>query len=111
MSASVLSVASRLISWEAERHRVKRPIARAIVAREAGIANGSLRRLEAGTLKFVDRIAGRLNELLARKIERRIAELEHELAALRATPGHLSEADVLAAAIAIEEAKRLIRQD
>lgn len=110
MSASVLSVASRLIAWETEKHRVKRPIARAIVAREAGIANGSLRRLEGGTLKFVDRIAGKLNELLVRKIERRIAELEHELTTLRAAPGRLSEADVLAAATAIEEAERLVRK-
>lgn len=108
--SEVAGVADRLIGWEAERHGVKRAAAREIVAREAGVTPGALERLQFGRLKFVDRIAGKLNELLVRKIERRIAELEHELATLRAAPGRLSEADVLAAATAIEEAKRLVRK-
>ncbi len=108
--SDVANVADRLIGWEAERHGVKRAAAREIVAREAGVTPGALERLQFGRLKFVDRIAGKLNDLLVRKIERRIAELEFELAALRASPGGISEADALAAATAVEEAKRLVRR-
>ena len=108
MSASVLHVAERLIGWEAERSNVKRVVAREIVAREAGISPGSIERLQTGRLKFVDRIAGRLNELLERKLERKIAELEHELAALKAIGREADQSDLLAAADAVEKAKRLI---
>ena len=110
MSTSVLRVAGKLIEWEAERSGVKRPIARAIVAADAKIAPGALDRLERGTLKFVDRIAGHLNALFITKIKQRIAELETELAIHMAAPGRISETDALAAAAAVEEAKRLVRQ-
>ncbi len=102
---SVVSVAERLIAEEARRSAVKRPVARAIVAREAGVSPGSLENLERGRLKFVDRIAGKLNDLLVRKIERSIAELESEIAVIRASPGDARAVDVVGAAAAIEKAK------
>ena len=106
MASSVVSVAERLIGWEAERHGVKR--AREIVAREAGLSPSALDRLRFGRIKFVDRLAGPLNELLVRKIERKIAELGHELAALKARGREADQVDLVAAAAAIETAKRLI---
>jgi hypothetical protein len=49
-----------------------------------------------------------LNELLVTKIKRKIAELEHELAALKALGREADQVDLVAAAAAIETAKRLI---
>lgn len=109
MNASVSDKVAILIGWEVERSNVKRPIARATVARQAGICPGALDRLERGTLKFVDRIAGRLNELYANTIRRKIAELNHELETLSFVMGSASEAESLAAADALNEAANAIR--
>jgi len=105
---SVASVAEQLIDDEVRYRRVKKPEARAIIAREAGIAPGSLENLARGRLKHVDRIAGHLNALLVKKLEQRFAEIEHELIFLRATPDPSREADVLGAAAALEDARRCL---
>jgi hypothetical protein len=80
-------IAERLVGEEMLARRIKRPEARRIVAREAGIAAGSLESLARGRLKFIDRIADKLNALLVRKIEQRIASLEEELAIAKAIGG------------------------
>lgn len=107
----VASVADRLIGEEAVRSRVKRPVARVIVAKEAGLSPGTLENLERGRLKFVDRIASKLNDLLARKIERKIADLEHELDVLRRSPSPSRAFDFVGAERAIAEAKRCIGKE
>ena len=107
ISMSIASVADRLVGEEMLARRVKRPEAREIVAREAGISPGSLESLGRGRLKHLDRIAGKLNALLIRKIEHRIAILEHELSVAK-TLGGPSEVDIERAESAIEEARKAI---
>jgi predicted nucleic acid-binding protein len=107
---SAVSVARRLITDEQARG-VKRLEARATIARQAGLMPGTLENLERGRLKFADRVAGRLHELLVRKIERRIAELQAELAAIAAVSRHIPDADVLAAAAAVDHARRLLGKE
>jgi hypothetical protein len=102
------AVARRLISWAAEEGRMKRPDARREVARQAGIAPGSLERLQNGRLKFTERIAGRLNDLLARTIERKITSLEHELWLARQANRRIDPTDLDRAAAALVEAKRAL---
>ena len=109
-SSDVAVVAARLIAEEAARG-VTRPVARAIIARQAGIAPGTLENLERGRLKYIDRVAGRLNELLARKIERKIAELEFELESIMAARSRVGEVDVLRAQAALDEARRCIGKE
>ena len=108
-NASMLaaSVAERLVGEEMLSRGVKRPEARSIIAREAGITPGSLESLSRGRLKFVERIASKLNALLARKIEARIASLQHELEVARIA-GDTREVDFEAAEVALEEARRAL---
>ena len=107
VSMSVARVAARLVSEEMLARGVKRPEARNIVAREAGISPGSLEGLARGRLKYIDRIADKINGLLIRKIEARIASLQHELEVARAL-GDASEADFGRAEAALEEARKAI---
>ena len=104
---SLVSIADRLVREEMVARKVKRPEARRIIAREAGISPGSLESLSRGRLKFLDRIAGQLNGLLIRKIEQRIASLEQELASAKAI-GRSSEIDLGRAEAAIQEAKQAL---
>ena len=107
LSMSASSIAERLVGEEMLASRVKRPEARNIVAREAGISPGSLESLSRGRLKYIDRIADRLNALLIKRIEQRIASLQHELEIARAL-GDASEADFGRAEAALEEARKAI---
>ena len=79
VSMSALDMAERLVGEEMFVKRVKKPQARENIAREAGIAPGSLESLARGRLKFQDRIAGKLHVLFVRKIEQRMLSLQHEL--------------------------------
>jgi hypothetical protein len=106
-SMLVASVAERLVGEEMLARKVKRPEARAIIAREAGITPGSLESLGRGRLKYTDRIADKLNELLARKIEQRIVSLEQELAIAKAI-GRASQVDLERAEAALEEARKAL---
>lgn len=108
MSAVVLRVAQALTEWEAERLNLKWPAAREAVARQAGIAPGALRRLERGTLKFVDRIGWRLDQLFIAATERKIAALERELALARARAGGARQIDVDAVVAALAQIRRLL---
>src|ERR1700735_1857567 len=109
LSMSAVSIAERLVGEEMLASRVKRPEARKIIARQAGITAGSLESLARGRLKFIDRIASRLNALLVRKIEARIASLQHELEIARAL-GDVSETDCERAEGALEEARKALRK-
>ena len=107
LSMSASSIAERLVGEEMLASRVKRPEARKIIARQAGITAGSLESLARGRLKFTERIASRLNALLVRKIEARIASLQHELEVARAC-GDTRDVDFEAAEVALEEARRAL---
>ena len=78
-TTDIFAVAAKLVAWKREQAGVTTSEARKLVAREAKIAPGALERLTARRLKCVDRIAGALNAVLVRTIERKITELEHEL--------------------------------
>ena len=76
---SLANIADRLVGEEMLTRRVKRPEARKIIAREAGITPGSLESLGRGRLKFHERIASKLHVLLVKKLEERMYSLQHEL--------------------------------
>ena len=101
------SVARRLIAEERLVRGVKRPEARAIIAREAGLAPGSLENLERGRLKYVDRIAPSLHALLVRKIKQRISSLQHELF-LAEQAGRVAPVDLERAEAALDEAQKAL---
>lgn len=104
---SLANIADRLVGEEMLNRRVKRPEARKIIAREAGITPGSLESLGRGRLKYIDRIADKLNALLVRKIEQRIASLEQELEIAKAL-GRTSQVDIQRAESALEEAREAL---
>lgn len=104
---SLANIADRLVGEEMLTRRVKRPEAREIVAREAGITPGSLESLGRGRLKHIDRIAGKLNALLIRKIESRIASLEQELEIAKVI-GRSSQIDIERAESALQEAREAL---
>src|ERR1700722_468831 len=107
LSMSVASVAERLVGEEMLANRVKRQEARKAIAREAGISPGSLESLSRGRLKYVDRIASKINAVLIKRIEQRIASLQHELEVARLV-GDVSESDLGRAEAALEEARKAI---
>lgn len=116
-SERVLRVAKMLTGWESERNHMKLADARNSVARQAGIAPGSLARLEAGRLKFVDRIGDKLDELLIKIGQRQIKSIENEMALARArleADHHLDpdafEAEMAQARLMLEAAKRRLRR-
>ena len=104
---SLSSIADRLVGEEMLIRNIKRPEARKIIAREAGISPGSLESLGRGRLKYLDRIADKLNGLLVRKIEQRIVSLEQELRIAKALGGS-SQIDLGRAEAALEEARKAL---
>ena len=104
------SIAERLVGEEMLTKRVKRPAAREIVAREAGITPGSLESLARGRLKYTDRIASKLNALFIRKIERQIISLQHELELAKQT-GRTDPVNVERAEAAIQEAWKALGKE
>jgi len=101
------TIARQLIAEEKVYRGVKRPEARAIIAREAGLAPGTLRNLECGRLKHLDRVLGPLNALVTRKLEQRIASLTHELELARAAQS-LPKIDLDRAQAALREAAQAL---
>jgi hypothetical protein len=106
--SSVAATADRLVRQEMLDRGVKIAEARRIVAREAGIAPGTFESLKRDRIKYVDRIAAKINAVLIRRIERKIAELEAELAVARLAAARPDDADILGAQAAVEEARRLL---
>lgn len=103
-----VNVAGRLIGEEMERSRVKRDVALQRVARAAGLVPGTLANLMRGRLKHAERAEGALLRLLAVSVERKIGELENELAALRATARDNRDPDILGAESAIAAARECL---
>lgn len=110
VAMTAASVARRLIADERLASRVKTPEARRTIARQAGLTTGTLENLERGRLKFVDRVAGRLNALLVNKIEQRIQQLQHELEIARACQT-LPQPDLERAEASLQEARRALGKD
>ena len=104
---SIASIADRLVGEEMLTRRVKRPEARKIVAREAGIPPGSLESLGRGRLKHIDRIAGKINDLRIRKLEEKLASVQHELAVAKAM-GLVAKADIDRAELALKDAREAL---
>ena len=107
VTMSVVGLAERLVGEEMLTRGIKRPEARKIVAREAGIAPGSLENLSRGRLKHHDRITAKLHVLLVRKIEQRIDALQHELFLAREA-GRADPVDLDRAEAAIQEARKAL---
>jgi hypothetical protein len=105
MTAAAL--AKRLINDERVSRGIKLPEAREVIAREAGVSPGSLENLGRGRLKYIDRISGRLNALLVKKIEQRISSLSHELELARAAKTS-SAADLGRAEAFLAEARKAL---
>jgi hypothetical protein len=104
---SLANIADRLVGEEMLTRRVKRPEARKIVAREAGITPGSLESLGRGRLKHIDRIAGKLNAFRIRKLEEKLLSVQHELAIAKAM-GVASQVDIDRAEAALQDAREAL---
>jgi hypothetical protein len=107
LTMSALAIAERLVGEEMLSRRVKRPEARQIVAREAGVAAGSLESLARGRLKNIDSLASKLNALRIRKLEEKLVTVQHELEVAKAM-GALTQVDIDRAESAIKEAQQAL---
>ena len=108
--SSVASSAERIVRETMLEYGVKKPDARAIVARETGLKSGTFDRLARGQLRHVERVQEKLNAFLLRSLERRIIALQHELEIRRLAAEGQSDPDLAAAAIALEQAKRALNR-
>ncbi len=102
---SIAATAERLIRETMTERGLKKPEARRLVAREAGVAPGALERLANGSLVHVERITDRINAYVVARLERKIAEVEHELALARLAADRTVEPDIGRARAALEEAR------
>ena len=108
--SDIASTCERLVREAMIEHGVKKPHARQIIARDAQIRPGTLENVSRGRLVNVVGLTDKINAYLIRKIERKISELEHELATRRLIARRPDEANVLRAQAALDEAKRLIQK-
>ena len=106
--SSIASVSERIIREVMIERGVKKPEARKIVAREMSVAPGSLDNLQRGRLVHVERLVERINAYLVRRIEKKIAQLEGELATARLASRRAGEIDVLRAETALIEARKAL---
>jgi hypothetical protein len=106
---SVASIAERMVRETMAERGLKKPDARAVVAREAGVKPGTIKRLCNGTLVHVERITERLNAYAIRRLQNKIAQTEHELAIARLAADRSDDPDILRAAAALEDAKKALR--
>ena len=106
---SMAIIAERMVRETMVERGLKKPDARAVVAREAGVKPGAIRRLCNGSLVHVERITERLNAYAIRRMERKIAEFSHQLEVARLTAERPDDPGILRAAAALENAKRALR--
>lgn len=93
--ASTQAFSRRLTAAEARRAGVPESMARTVVARREGIAPGTLENIERGRAKSVAGwIRDKLRAAVLREIEREIARLECERAALVATAYRVDDAAI-----------------
>lgn len=105
---SIAATTERIIRETMIERGLKKPDARRVVAKEAGVKPGALERLSNGSLVHVERITDRINAYVVQRLERKIAEVEHELAVARLTVGRTAEPDINRARAALEDAKRAL---
>ena len=108
--SSVAATIKELIGVEKARRGVKTEEARKIIARNVGVAPGSLERLLRGRLVHIDRITDRVNSYVAKRLETQIATLEHEIEMARRMPMGVERGDIERAEAAVAEAKRALRK-
>jgi hypothetical protein len=106
---SIAATAERIIRDTMAERGLKKPDARRVVAKEAGIKPGTLERLGNGSLVHLERITDRINAYVVRRLERKIAQFEHELALARLTADRAAEPDIDRARVALEDAKKALR--
>jgi len=107
--SSVAMIARELIGVEKARRSVKTEEARKIVAQHIGVTPGALERLLAGRLVHIERIADRINEYVADRLQRQIAELEHEVFLARISTDRLDADGILRAEAALTQARAALR--
>ena len=106
-SMSLAAAVQRSIHQEMVDRGVKWPEASKVIAREIGVLPGSIENLCRGRLKHIDRIAGKVNEFLIKRIEQRIRSLEQELAIAKAM-GVTPKVDLDSAEFALETARKAL---
>ena len=106
---SISALADRMVRETMIENRVKRPDAERLIAREVGIAPGTLENLRRGRLVHVDWIANKITDASIRRTERQIARLESELAVARISSRRPDEDRVLAAAASVAQARRILK--
>jgi hypothetical protein len=105
---SIAVITERIIRETMAERGLKKPDARRVVAKEAGVKPGTLERLGNGSLVHVERITDRINAYVVRRLERKIAESEHDLAIARLTAARADDVGILRAAAALDEAKKAL---
>jgi hypothetical protein len=106
---SIAATAERIIRDTMAEHGLKKPDARRLVAKEVGIKPGTLERLGNGSLVHLERITDRINAYVVRRLERKIAQAEHELAIARLASNRPDESRILDAQAALDMAKKALR--
>ncbi len=107
---SIAATAERIIRETMIERGIKKPDARRVVAKEAGVKPGTLERLGNGSLVHVERITDRINAYVVRRLERKIAQAEHELAIARLAADRPDEPRILDAQNALDMAKKALRK-
>lgn len=108
---SIAATAEKIIRETMVERGMKKPDARRLVAKEAGLKPGALERLGNGSLVHVERLTDRINAYVVQRLERKIADVEHELALARLTADRTVEPDIGRARAALDDAKRALRRD
>jgi hypothetical protein len=94
----------------ASRDGVKRPIARATLAQKWGVSFWTLTNYRRGRLKDLrGEMISRIKAGLISGIESEIRKLEHDLLLVRQSGSTLSEANILQAEAALEQARKFLK--
>lgn len=105
---SLVETVDELICEEMHVAHVKKPAARKNIAAEAGLSPWTLDSLLRGRIKNVEGIAARINAVLIRRLERRIADAEHRLDICRRAARRPDEDRIRAVQAAVEHARRAL---
>lgn len=106
---SVASIAERMVRETMIERGLKKPEARAIVARESGVKPGAIRRLCNGSLVHVERITERINAYALKRLASKMSEFSHQLEVARLAADRPDDPDIQRAAAALENAKRALK--
>ena len=94
----------------ASRDGVKRPVARAVLARQWGVSFWTLTNFRRGRLKELrGAVYERIKTGIAQCIEGEIRRLEHELFLVRESGIELSETNIFKAEAALEQARTFLK--